>query len=492
MKVRYSFKLTALILTMTMLSGITASCGSDSGNNELPADTADSGTTAEAPEPDPIEELGTHNFGGKEYVIYSPNSGYGTQPHYDFEFVVDEANGEVINDAVYNRVIKVEELYNVDIVNITDQGGTVSQNVKKSVLAGEDAYSLVSDAIYDMRSPAINGIYANYYDFDAIDLTQPWWNQSATDTLSINGKCYLQYNYINSASALATHCLFYNKNIADEKKVDSIYDMVIDGTWTIDRMLKITADVSADLNGDTVYDSNDFFGFIASYGCVGIMHYGLDNPFLSISEDGVVSSALMTERMQTTVEKVYKLCFEDNRSWIRPIAEDSKLATMFSNGQSLFYAGYFFDMITTFRDMKDDFGLLPYPKFDEEQDGYYTAIHGAVPMIAIPGSVVDYEMVGVVTEALAIESYKNVRPAMIDLTLKNKLLRDEQSVQIYDMFLDGIRADIAMVYGETDKVYNVLMNLLSEKSTDLASYVSTYIPSAIKSYQATIDAFMED
>ena len=94
MKVRYSFKLTALILTMTMLSGLAASCGSDSGSNELPVDTTDSETTAEAVETDPIEKLGTHNFGGKEYVIYSPNSGYGTQPHYDFEFVVDEANGE--------------------------------------------------------------------------------------------------------------------------------------------------------------------------------------------------------------------------------------------------------------------------------------------------------------------------------------------------------------------------------------------------------------
>lgn len=492
MKVRYSFKLTALILTMAMLSGLAASCGSDSGNNELPVDTTDSETTTEAPEPDPIEKLGTHDFGGKEYVILSTNEGYGSQPHYDFEFLVEEANGEVINDAVYNRQVKIEDLYNVKLVNETATGSEVCQRVANAVLAGDTSYSLVCAPLHAITSTATGGYLANYYDFDAIDLYQPWWNQNATESLTINGKCFLQTNFIQSASALAAHCLFYNKDIADQYNVEDIYSMVLDGTWTLDKLIEISENVSTDLNGDTVYDDQDLYGFMGSFGAIGIFHYGCDNPFLNISDDGVVTHALQTERLQTTIDKLYKLCYEGNSAYARPISEESKLAQMFANSQSLFYTGFFFDMISTFRDMKDDFGLLPYPKFDEAQDGYYTAIHGSAPLLGIPLVVEDPEMVGVVTEALAIESYNTVRPALVDLTLRNKLLRDEQSMQIYDLFFDGIKVELALVYRSTNAVFEAIYNILSSKSSDLSSYISSRMPAAVASYQKIIDAFMED
>ena len=480
-------RITALTLALLLLT----SCGSGPAAMDTQTDSTEPQTTTSAPETSAIEKLGTHNFNGAEYVILSTNNGYGTQPNYDFEFFVDESNGEVVNDAVFDRKVKIEELYNVKLLNERTDAESITTAVRNAVAAGDTTYSLVCNRLYQVNGLALDGSLANYNDFEDIDLTAPWWNQNATESLTVNGRIYLQTNFIQTAGVLASHCLFYNKTLAANYGIDNIYDMVLDGTWTIDKMLTLTEGMATDLNGDSVYDNNDRYGFMASYGAAGIFHYGCGNPFLEISKDGVVTGMLKTERLQTTVEKVYKLCFEGDRSWTRPISEEAELVKLFSNGQSLIYAGFFFDLLSTFRDMKDDFGLLPYPKFDEKQDGYYTAIHGAAPLIGIPVSVSDPKMVGVVTEALAIEGYESVRPALVETTLRNKLLRDEQSIRIYDMFFDGIKVELALVYRDTNDIFECIKNLLETKSNDLFSYADSRQPAAVASYQKIIDSFYD-
>ena len=100
-------RITSLILASLLL----ASCGSGAVTEDTtPAeDTTTGDTTTEAPETSAMDKLASQDFGGAEYLILSTNSGYGSQPNYDFEFIVDEPNGEIVNDAVYDRQLKVEE-----------------------------------------------------------------------------------------------------------------------------------------------------------------------------------------------------------------------------------------------------------------------------------------------------------------------------------------------------------------------------------------------
>ena len=36
------------------------------------------------------------------------------------------------------------------------------------------------------------------------------------------------------------------------------------------------------------------------------------------------------------------------------------------------------------RDMRDEYGILPFPKYDEAQDGYYTTVNDNYSQIMIP------------------------------------------------------------------------------------------------------------
>ena len=54
----------------------------------------------------------------------------------------------------------------------------------------------------------------------------------------------------------------------------------------------------------------------------------------------------------------------------------------------------------TMREMKTDFGILPYPMLDGEQDGYYSLLGFAVTMFSIPNSVRDADMIIVMNDGI--------------------------------------------------------------------------------------------
>jgi len=110
---------------------------------------------------------------------------------------------------------------------------------------------------------------------------------------------------------------------------------------------------------------------------------------------------------------------------------------MFTNGRTLFFLrGLNTMMNDTMREMKMDFGILPYPKWDEEQEEYISFIHNSSSTVCVPVSA-DIERVNeeisAVIEALASESYRRVYTAYYESALKTAYNRDDYSAQMVDI-----------------------------------------------------------
>lgn len=479
-------KLISALLLVSLLAAV--SCGqSNSGDTKQTSAQTDDTTTVETTAPDPLSQLRKEDFGGRSYTMIgvSDSSMSALAPN---ELDATEVNGDLVNDTVYNRNRKIEDIYNIVISAESRPGGELVTLVKNSVLAGDCPYDLVWAAMNGASNLAISGSLANLYDFKDIDLDAAWWNQRATESLTVNGQCYLQLNYIPYTGMLFTHCMYYNKNIAEDYLDEDIYELVRSGKWTIDKFLEVTENATQDVNGDTIYDEKDNYGFMASFGSVGIFTYSCDQDMVSVSKDGKVSIDIYTEKMQDVVEKVNALCYQNNRSFTRNVDKEADIARMFANGQSLFYAGFLSDAMLYFRDMNDDFGLLPFPKYDEAQEHYYTSVSGGTGMLGIPLTVSDPDFTGLITEALAIESYNSVRPAIYETVMEDKLLRDEESVEMYETLLDGIKVEFAVIYHSSNSdIPFTLWNLTQSKSTDLASYINSRSPNALNAYQKIVD-----
>ena len=92
------------------------------------------------------------------------------------------------------------------------------------------------------------------------------------------------------------------------------------------------------------------------------------------------------------------------------------------------------------RAMKDDYGVLPYPKFTEEKEMGYTHLDGtfSAMMVPITQPSENWERTGLITKALQRARYEMVTPAMYD-SLSRQSSRATTTHPYLDLVLAGRR-----------------------------------------------------
>ena len=117
---------------------------------------------------------------------------------------------------------------------------------------------------------------------------------------------------------------------------------------------------------------------------------------------------------------------------------------MFTSGLGLFLM---YELkIMTYPDMRDgpDFGVVPYPKYDEAQEMYYSKCFPDIA--ALPVVVKDRDMSQIVLEALNSTTFKAVAPVYYNILLQRKLSRDDDSAAMIDLVRDGTLCDFGMAF----------------------------------------------
>ena len=122
------------------------------------------------------------------------------------------------------------------------------------------------------------------------------------------------------------------------------------------------------------------------------------------------------------------------------------------------------------RDMPQEYGVIPMPKFDEQQDGYNTLLHDQFTVVAIPTTVKGerLDMVSSVMEAMASSSYKIVKPVYYEETLRTKIATDPQSALMMDIITEGIYIDLGII-NISFNVQSSLRAMVGEKVNNTSS-----------------------
>jgi len=96
--------------------------------------------------------------------------------------------------------------------------------------------------------------------------------------------------------------------------------------------------------------------------------------------------------------------------------------------------------------MTDEYGLIPFPKYDDKQEDYYSYPYDEYMSFAIPFTNPNPEVAAAVLEALASYSYRDTVPAYLDLALKGKYMNDPQSRTMVDYIVNGFTLDTSWIY----------------------------------------------
>ena len=137
-----------------------------------------------------------------------------------------------------------------------------------------------------------------------------------------------------------------------------------------------------------------------------------------------------------------------------------------------------------FRDMKQDFGVVPNPKYDENQEGYYHKVDSFALIFGIPLCTADVERTAIVLEYMAWLSNKEVLPAYYEQTIQGKRVRDERDIEMLDIIKQSILYDYSDLYrlGGADVIY------AGYKGENLSSNYAAMLPSM----QAKIDELIDN
>ena len=482
----------ALLLCVMLLPGF-ASCGvgesveTVGSGADTTADTTVE-TESESEETRAMHKVPESDFGGATFHTLSLD-----WQGYKFYFFADEATGDAMNDAIYDRRMRVEEYTNtVHTVEMEADVNALENRVKKAVQAGEDRYGQVLlHCIYSVASLSGGGFLRDYGTLPYVDVSAEWWNQRMMDVLRFGKGTYFG---VSDYMIPCPYVIAFNRDMVAESGMDDPYALVYDGTWTLDAFSAMAEAAARDLDGDGRFTDADVYGVTAGEISKYISFMPSCGQYITEKgEDGQIRLALNTEKTQSIVEKLYAVVSKDGVLYTPASMDHVITDTLFMNGRLLFYLLPVSDIVHL-RDAEITFGLLPYPKYDAAQAEYQSMDWGGLQ--CIPTTVQDPEMVGAVIELLAYESGETVIPAYYDVLLAGKLARDEDSVKMLDILFDTITYEIGGNYfgfsaGFGDLFFTLGRLVVEQKSTDFSSWYARNEKAANKTIEDYYKALRE-
>ena len=388
-----------------------------------------------------------------------------------FELIADDLTGESTNDALYNRNLTVSERFDTALEAITV--ADASNSAIKAVSAGTRDYDIVSLINYQSGGAIVKNSFRNWYDMPNVDLAKPWWSNLIVENSTINGKVFTVTGDAAITALTYTFAMFYNQKVCENYgyPVASLYKMVYDNEWTIDRFTSVVNGIYSDNNGNGVKDLEDTFGVGGDqWDAIDVWISALGQPVSGRDENGFMTIALVSEKTVSMLEKLIRLLNESPGAFLGYARAES---TFMAQDLTAFAPIFFNDCFTVLRDMESPYGILPMPKYDEAQEKYLTTLmdefstFGALQ--SVPSS--DLEFVGTVFSALSAESYRQVYPVYYDVALKNKYSEDPGTAKMIDMIMEGRTFDLAFTFGTSylNRFPYCIRDLVIGGSTDIAS-----------------------
>jgi len=473
-------KLVSLLLALLLSAGVLLSCSEVKEENAPqngPASADDLSEPApgetetefsRANYPDSLPEL---DFGGADVIVHSRGDDSPT------EVVSEEMTGEAVNDAIYERNTLVGEKLNVKIGVHVGEGWErydASVNaIRSSIMAADGAFDIIAGWSARIPSLSLEGLFLNLNEMNYLDFDAMWWNQSVVTDLQVAGQLHFLTGDIARSMLSAMYAYAFNQRVAEDNGVEDLYAVVKEHRWTIDYVNGLTSQIYSDLDGNGTAGDEDYYGLVTNCGNDADAYMQATRiSMLSRDEEGYPVLDVDEERLASAVEKVYALLWENpgvhqqsgGNVWYTNI-------NSFVEDKALFATSVISGFINNLADMESDYGLLPYPLYDENQAAYGTRVQDAVSLWSIPIDAKNPDMSAATMEALAAQSWRTVTPAYFDVALKYRYSRDVQTAEMVDLIKDSIYINFECLYNESiGNPWFVMRNLMTAKNSNFSSY----------------------
>lgn len=440
-------KFLSILLVLLMFAIPLASCADTP--DDPGKDTGNAGNTGDTnvDVPDVLEIPENVDYEGYEFTILNHN-----QQNYNYALIdFDEPSDDPYENALYLRNLAVEELLNITISETSPGAAAdVYSAFKTSVDANTNDYDICFNNLPYSCTATGNGLCYELDMFEYIKLNKSWWNKDCTDQLALGNMHYMISGDISLSDKECIWALYFVKKLITEHNLENPYDLVKNNQWTWDKLHEMAATVANDENGNSKMDSNDIWGLCTHSENFPAMWESAGLTLVSLNNDGIPEVNWNSEEFVTVFEGIVdimgdKECvnwttepdgISDAVAFISTALKESK--TLFGTEVIAFVRSY--------RDNEEDFGILPFPKYNSDVERYnsYIAVNSFV--MTIGNNCSELERTGVIVETLAAKGAEILTPAYYDGQLSSKFARDEESGEMLDIIFENRCYDLGVFF----------------------------------------------
>lgn len=459
----------ALLLALLMVLPVLASCsgskkpsGESVKTTEADGQNTNSGNNGDNGdgEVEEVEVLPDVNYNGRDFRILMRDNDY---YYHDMEVedeVVNASGASKVDQAVYYRNRTVEKRLGVTIKVDRQSGYGNSLNAAGVRAALRDgSYDLIADHGRSLFTYVMEGSFKNWYDLKWVDLTKSWWSQGMISDFSIQDNLWCLTGDLSYQGIGATVAMVMNKKLQEELMLDDPYSAVLNNTWTLEMFSEMVEAAKTDTdNGDLSPENGDMTGYMTSQwrGPMTSL-YSAGVRAVKLDEDGMLQITVNTPKTILLFDDYFKLLDRNNCKLYLGNMPGNFHKT-FANGNVLFMDTRLYDIGKVIENGFLDYGILPWPKYDEEVDEYYAWVDAVANVFGIPTNKTDedYEFISAVLEALAAEGQRRVIPDFYEDTIQKRYAQDPESFRALELIRAGRVFDLATYMADdTDKLSRV-------------------------------------
>ena len=418
---------------------VAAACGPSKRDDA----TTGSGTQKQDDRVNP--NLEKRYFDGYTYTVYGlgPNEGGDWNVH---DLLTPEENDtDAISDSIYRRNSFLEDTYGFSFDLVEADTRWPYNQYYALLMAGDGMFDDFCMNPSDACSLAAEGLLYNVNAMPYLELENGYWDPSIVQPLSVYGKLYCLTGAISIVPKEGIRAMYFNKTIAEDINLPNIYQLVYDQAWTFDKLFEFAARGTKDVNGNSKMDSGDVYG-IQYQGSIGMLLFqgAGERSIIKNSDDEFIIGCDSVRATNVAQKIAGYLGSQKNDMWQSSWQE---MLTRFNDEQALFYTEVMLH-IKTMRGFDVDFGIIPTPKYNEEQENYSHWVNfGEMYVHTVPYDTEDPDRTAYILEATAVASEYYVLPAFYDVSLKNKWSRDDESQDMLDIIFSTYSLDLGNVYG---------------------------------------------
>lgn len=473
---KYQRTLSVLLAALMSMSALTGCSEDRTENTEKAPEVAPADNETEVTvddKPDPFIGIDTGNLEGADFTFLTSNwPGEAVWTVDDIS--AEEYTGAPINDAVFDRNLKVEERLNVAIhENNMNDKGSAEAALKNSVTAGDDSFQVWVARLQEYIPIASDGFIMDYKDVEGVNLSNKSWVQNSISGLSVLNHHFAVCNDMVTIHKEANSSIIFNKSLADQYRLDNLYNIVTDDKWTLDYMYGIIEMTAKDLDGDGLMTDKDQWGFLYQRDTLDAFLASAGGEICKKDENDYPQFVFDNEKNLTIVKRLtdilynQKLCYNvmfasgDFNIW---------MTDKFMSDEGMFMWVRNVN-IPQLRTMESDFGILPNPKYDETIPTYNSIVNAFTgAAICVPNVCSEFyaQNVGLFLENMGAASLETLSVAYYDTMLNGIVARDEESTMMLDIIYNNPAFEPGSIGAYND--IQLWIQLAMDYYTDFASY----------------------